>query len=201
MGVSKAAHLKAGAQPAERPPARAIREESGAETAVKPTVFIHTNDRQIVGALVAQHALKRNSQQSGRVRRPHHRDQGLSVPRAHGRASRSTRDGIIRIWRNDDLQSFTPLRFMPPELMGYRGPGAGHRSRHLRGRRRLGAAVARHAGHGDHVPPAQRAEGQVRLLRLAASCCSTAPGCATGAARSSSTSCSRSSATTWTGSP
>src|SRR5262249_10877583 len=30
-------------------------------------------------------------------------------------------DGLIRIWRNDDLQSFTPLRFMPPELMGYRG--------------------------------------------------------------------------------
>jgi hypothetical protein len=26
-----------------------------------------------------------------------------------------------RKWRNDDLQSFTPLRFMPPELMGYRG--------------------------------------------------------------------------------
>ena len=24
-------------------------------------------------------------------------------------------------WRNDDLQSFTPLRFMPPQLMGYRG--------------------------------------------------------------------------------
>jgi len=28
---------------------------------VKPTVFVHTNDRQIVGALVAEYALKRNS--------------------------------------------------------------------------------------------------------------------------------------------
>ena len=26
-----------------------------------------------------------------------------------------------RIWRNDDLQSFTPLRFLPPQLMGYQG--------------------------------------------------------------------------------
>jgi hypothetical protein len=31
------------------------------------------------------------------------------------------RDGVKRLWRNEDLQSFTPLRFMPPELMGYRG--------------------------------------------------------------------------------
>jgi hypothetical protein len=31
------------------------------------------------------------------------------------------RDGVWRPWRNDDLQSFTPLRFMPPELMGYAG--------------------------------------------------------------------------------
>jgi hypothetical protein len=31
------------------------------------------------------------------------------------------RGGSEAIWRNDDLQSFTPLRFMPPELMGYSG--------------------------------------------------------------------------------
>ncbi|HEX9179550.1 MAG TPA: hypothetical protein VF859_04090, partial [Burkholderiales bacterium] len=31
------------------------------------------------------------------------------------------RDGVKRPWLNDDLQSFTPLRFLPPELMGYRG--------------------------------------------------------------------------------
>jgi len=31
------------------------------------------------------------------------------------------RDGVKRPWLNDDLQSFTPLRFMPPELMGYQG--------------------------------------------------------------------------------
>ena len=31
------------------------------------------------------------------------------------------RDGEKRRWLNNDLQSFTPLRFMPPELMGYKG--------------------------------------------------------------------------------
>jgi len=31
------------------------------------------------------------------------------------------RDGDIRPWLNDDLQSFTPLRFAPPQLMGYEG--------------------------------------------------------------------------------
>jgi hypothetical protein len=31
------------------------------------------------------------------------------------------RDGEMRPWLNDDLQSFTPLRFAPPQLMGYEG--------------------------------------------------------------------------------
>ena len=31
------------------------------------------------------------------------------------------RDGARRRWLNDDLQSFTPLRFTAPELMKYSG--------------------------------------------------------------------------------
>jgi hypothetical protein len=31
------------------------------------------------------------------------------------------RDGMKRPWLNNDLQSFTPTRFKPPELMGYSG--------------------------------------------------------------------------------
>ena len=87
---------------------------------VKPTVFIHTNERQIVGALVAQHALKRNSRQPDAfdVRILHTQDHPFLA--AH-EGLPFKRDGIIRHWRNDDLQSFTPLRFMPPELMGYEG--------------------------------------------------------------------------------
>ena len=31
------------------------------------------------------------------------------------------RDGLKRTWLNEDLQSFTVLRFTPPEIMGYKG--------------------------------------------------------------------------------
>jgi hypothetical protein len=87
---------------------------------VKPTVFIHTNERQIIGALVAEYALKRNSRSpdafSTRIIETKHFP---FLAAKEGQPFR--RDGIIRIWRNDDLQSFTPLRFAPPELMGYDG--------------------------------------------------------------------------------
>jgi len=83
-------------------------------------VFIHTNHKQIVGALVAEYALRRNSNNNDKfgVRIIRHEDYAFF--REHeGRLY--LRDGVKRPWFNDDLQSFTPLRFMPPELMGYRG--------------------------------------------------------------------------------
>ena len=86
----------------------------------RPNVFIHTNDRQMLGALVSQYSMKRNSVN------PDAFDVHL-IDHAHyaffkdyeGREY--LRDGASRVWRNDDLQSFTPLRFMPPELMAYQG--------------------------------------------------------------------------------
>jgi hypothetical protein len=87
---------------------------------VKPCVFIHTNAKQLVGARVAEYALRRNS------RRPDAFDVRLleveSEPflAAH-EGRRYLRDGAWRVWTNDDLQSFTPLRFLPPERMGYQG--------------------------------------------------------------------------------
>jgi len=83
-------------------------------------VFIHTNHKQIVGALVAEHALRRNSRHNDKfdVRLIEHKD----YPFLRAREGQLyLRDGVKRTWLNDDLQSFTPLRFMPPELMGYRG--------------------------------------------------------------------------------
>ena len=84
---------------------------------MKPTVFIHTNERQIVGALVAGYALKRNSRSPGafETRIIETKDFPFLAAR-EGQPFR--RDGIIRIWRNDDLQSFTPLRFAPRITMG-----------------------------------------------------------------------------------
>ncbi len=84
------------------------------------TVFIHTNPRQMLGAFVSRFSLRRNSA------RPDAFDVRLISTEDHGFLAEREgqpylRDGATRTWRMADLQSFTPLRFMPPELMGYRG--------------------------------------------------------------------------------
>ncbi len=83
-------------------------------------VFIHSNHKQMVGAKVAAYALKRNSQHAGEF------DVEIIDTADHPwlqdyEGKLYLRDGARRVWLNDDLQSFTPLRFMPPELMGYQG--------------------------------------------------------------------------------
>lgn len=84
------------------------------------SVFIQTNHKQIVGALVAQHALRRNSRNNDKfdVRIIHTEDYPYFRERE---GQLYLRDGVKRVWLYDDLQSFTPTRFMPPELMGYQG--------------------------------------------------------------------------------
>jgi hypothetical protein len=86
----------------------------------KPCVFIQANDKQVLGALVAQYALRRASQHndSFEVGIIHARDHPFLAERE---GQFYLRDGAKRRWLNDDLQSFTPLRFMPPELMAYAG--------------------------------------------------------------------------------
>ncbi len=83
-------------------------------------VFVHTNDKQYIGALVSAHSMKRQSRRpdSFEVEIIRHADHDF-FRKYEGR--NYLRDGTWRPWLNDDLQSFTPLRFMPPELMGYRG--------------------------------------------------------------------------------
>lgn len=87
---------------------------------MRHAVFIHTNHRQYLGALVASHALQRSSGNADRfdVRIINHCDYPFFRRRE---GHEYLRDGKKAVWRNDDLQSFTPLRFMPPELMGYLG--------------------------------------------------------------------------------
>ena len=86
----------------------------------RPTVFIHTNHRQMLGAIVSQYSMKRNSAspEAFDVHLIEHRQFDF-FEAYEGREY--LRDGASRVWRNEDLQSFTPLRFMPPELMSYRG--------------------------------------------------------------------------------
>jgi hypothetical protein len=84
------------------------------------SVFIHTNPKQIVGAKVGEYALRRFSR---------HEDQfdvriinTDDYPYISDHDQREyLRDGAPRVWLKEDLQSFTPLRFLPPELMGYDG--------------------------------------------------------------------------------
>jgi hypothetical protein len=94
-------------------------EKNRADT-MKPCVFIHTNDKQMLGALVSRYSLRRNSAHADRfdIRFIEAGAQAFMLERE---GQLYLRDGEKRPWLNEDLQSFTPLRFMPPELMGYRG--------------------------------------------------------------------------------
>ncbi len=83
-------------------------------------VFIHTNHKQIVGAHVAEHALRRYSKYNDKFDVKFIELKDYPFFNAH-EGKLYLRDGMKRPWLNNDLQSFTPLRFMPPELMGYQG--------------------------------------------------------------------------------
>ena len=89
----------------------------------KPTVIIHTNDRQMVAALVSAHSLK------SRSKSPHLFD--VRLLRLEETPHLYKRD-IIRpfvlwegdapsVWRRRDLQSFAPLRRLVPALLGFQG--------------------------------------------------------------------------------
>jgi hypothetical protein len=87
---------------------------------VRPCVFIHTNAKQRIGALVSKRSIERNAGE--------HPDFDIQILHAEDHPFLRAQEGSTylvggerRVWRCDDLQSFTPLRFMPPLLMGYRG--------------------------------------------------------------------------------
>jgi len=86
---------------------------------VKPTVFIQANDRQHLGAKISAHSYKRNATDPGSfdVRILHVRD----FPRLMDPNQSVIRGGQVREWDPNDLQSFTPLRFYPPQAMGFEG--------------------------------------------------------------------------------
>jgi hypothetical protein len=88
--------------------------------AVDHCVFIQANHKQMLGAIVAEYAVRRNSRHNERFEtRIMSYDE---IPLFKEREGETfLRAGEKRIWVRDDLQSFTPSRFMPPGLMGYRG--------------------------------------------------------------------------------
>lgn len=90
---------------------------------MKPRVFIQTNERQLLGSLVSAYSLKRNSADPDAfdVEIMHTKDYPFLAARE---GEEFLRGETTRVWRMADLQSFTPLRFMPPQLMGYEGRAA-----------------------------------------------------------------------------
>ncbi len=83
-------------------------------------VFIHSNAKQMLGAKVGGYALRRNSVNADKFDvRIIHTDDYPFLSDFEGKSY--LRDRVPRVWLNDDLQSFTLLRFAPPELMGFRG--------------------------------------------------------------------------------
>ena len=83
-------------------------------------VFVHTNERQWLGALVAEYSFRRNSAHADKfdVRFIHTRDYPYLAAKE---GQTFLRGGTTREWHMDDLQSFTPLRFLPPKLMSWQG--------------------------------------------------------------------------------
>lgn len=92
-----------------------------AKTAPKrPHIFIQTNAKQAIGAIVSAHSMKRNSAHAAKfdVSVMHKED----YPYFQAREGQNyMRHGDKRLWLNEDLQSFTITRFLPPGLMGYEG--------------------------------------------------------------------------------
>jgi len=87
---------------------------------VKPTVFIHTNAKQRIGALVARHSLIRNSAHPERFNvELLFAEESPALQARQGPAY--LREGTAAIWNTDDLQSFVPLRFSVPERVGFEG--------------------------------------------------------------------------------
>ena len=86
---------------------------------MKQTVFIQANDRQLLGAKISARSYKRAST------RPNSFDVKImrvqDFPRLMQPGQSILRGGHVRPWEPDDLQSFTPLRFAPPSLMGHEG--------------------------------------------------------------------------------
>jgi hypothetical protein len=83
-------------------------------------VFIQANDKQMLGARVAEYALRRNSAHNDKfdIRIMDYKDFTFMHARE---GDLYLRDGGKRVWVADDLQSFTPTRFLPPQLMNYEG--------------------------------------------------------------------------------
>ena len=82
-------------------------------------VFVHANPRQMLGAKISAYSYRRNA------RNPDSFEVRILDMRDHPRLTREgqtiLRAGHVREWDPDDLQSFTPLRFVSAAGDGFPG--------------------------------------------------------------------------------
>jgi hypothetical protein len=86
----------------------------------KPKIFIQSNEKQRIGALLSKHSLVSNS------RNPEAFDvvimQVEDYPAMMKFDGKSYwKSGVKDTWEKNDLQSFTMTRFLPPQLMNFSG--------------------------------------------------------------------------------
>lgn len=86
---------------------------------MKPVAIIHTNDKQMLGALVSAHSYRRNSRNPDGLEVRILRAEDFPELQEHGHTF--LRGGHERNWDPDDLQSFTPLRYAIPDELGHQG--------------------------------------------------------------------------------
>ena len=87
---------------------------------VRPHIFIQTNSKQSIGAIVSAYSMKRNSPHAAKFDVTIMNQEDYPFFKQHD-GETYTRHGGKRVWRENDLQSFTLTRFLPPQLMGYKG--------------------------------------------------------------------------------
>ena len=86
---------------------------------VRPHVFIQTNNKQSIGAIVSAYSMKRSPHADKFDVSIMHQEDYPWFAKREGQSY--ARHGVERVWHENDLQSFTITRFLPPQLMGYQG--------------------------------------------------------------------------------
>ena len=82
-------------------------------------VFICTNNKQLLGAKLSQYTLERYTKTESFSVEILNTDKGSEIDRLAGKSY--LRGGKVHQFSKTDLQSWTLVRFSPPELMNYQG--------------------------------------------------------------------------------
>src|SRR6476620_10489786 len=92
---------------------------TGNAGATRPHIFIQTNNKQSIGAIVSAYSMKRSPHADKFDVTIMHKENYPWFAKRDGQTYK--RHGVDRVWHENDLQTFTLTRFLPPQLMGYQG--------------------------------------------------------------------------------